>query len=252
MTSILTAILASALTVVILFFFRRWIAKLFGFVGEKMVAVRLKRLSKERYRVFNDLILATGKTATTQIDHLVVSVYGLFVIETKNYTGWIYGKEGARNWTQNLYGNKAEFYNPVLQNAGHIRSLRWLLTGITPLPIYSIVAFSGAADLRVSVKEAFVIHWRQVRGTIYRFREPRLSAEQVDTICDKILSVRVKPTGKARRQHVRNVKAAQKKKETDTGRCPRCGGRLVIRNGRYGRFYGCSNYPHCKYTEEVG
>jgi hypothetical protein len=244
-----TSILATALTVVILFFLRRWLAKLFGFVGEKMVAVRLKRLPKDRYRVLNDVILSTGKTSTTQIDHLVVSVYGIFVIETKNYTGWIYGKEGSEYWTQNLYGNKTQFYNPVLQNAGHIRSLRWLLAGFTPLNIYSIVAFSGSADLRVSVKEAFVIYWRQVRSTIASFQEPRLSPEQVDAICEKIQSVRIRSTRKTRRQHVQNVKAAQKKKAADPGRCPRCGGKLVVRNGKYGRFYGCSNYPHCRYTQ---
>ena len=51
-------------------------------------------------------------------------------------------------------------------------------------------------------------------------------------------------------QHIRNIKV--KKAEMDfkiaSGICPKCGGNLVMRNGKYGRFYGCSNYPRCRFT----
>lgn len=62
-------------------------------------------------------------THTTQIDHIVVSIHGIFVIETKNYKGWIYGNSNNEYWTQNIYGNKYSLYNPLLQNKNHIKSL---------------------------------------------------------------------------------------------------------------------------------
>ena len=33
--------------------------------------------------------------------------------------------------------------------------------------------------------------------------------------------------------------------------CPECGNKLVIRQGRFGKFIGCNNYPRCKYTEKI-
>lgn len=65
-----------------------------GYLGEAAVASRLGKLPQEHYRVFNDIMLQT-KRGTTQIDHIVVSIYGIFVIETKNYKGWITGSEFA-------------------------------------------------------------------------------------------------------------------------------------------------------------
>ena len=89
-----------------------------GWVGEKKVARYLRRLSEE-YTVLNDVILPT-ETGTTQIDHIVVSPYGVFVIETKNYRGWIFGGEKSAQWTQNIYGHKRSFMNPLRQNYAHV------------------------------------------------------------------------------------------------------------------------------------
>ena len=79
-----------------------------GKVGEDRVAHILCRLPKEEYRVINNLMLRTQSGSTTQIDHVVISQYGIFVIETKFYKGWIYGGENSEFWTQNIYGNKLE------------------------------------------------------------------------------------------------------------------------------------------------
>lgn len=74
----------------------------------------MRKLGKD-YIVINNLKLNT-KGTISQIDHLVVSNYGIFVIETKNYKGWILGNEDSQNWTQVIYKYKNKFYNPVLQN----------------------------------------------------------------------------------------------------------------------------------------
>ena len=79
--------------------------KVKGRIGEKKVAKILKSLPETEYRVLSNVMLETSH-GTTQIDHVVVSVYGIFVIETKNYKGWIVGSEYSETWTQNLYGEK--------------------------------------------------------------------------------------------------------------------------------------------------
>lgn len=90
-----------------------------GAAGERSVARRLATLPKEQYVILNDLLLPTSY-GTTQIDHVVVSIYGIFVIETKNYKGIIYGGQDAETWTQNVWGNKYSMPNPIRQNKVHV------------------------------------------------------------------------------------------------------------------------------------
>src|SRR5690554_6493192 len=70
-----------------------------GFIGEKIIAFVLKRLDKEKYTVINDVMVETER-GTSQIDHVIVSDYGIFVVETKNYSGWIFGDDKSQYWTQ--------------------------------------------------------------------------------------------------------------------------------------------------------
>lgn len=161
------------IVVIGLFFLLRWLIPSKGKAGEKVVAAKLSHLPKDRYKVLNNITIPTPN-GSSQIDHLVVSLYGIFVIETKNYNGWIYGSEHGEYWTQNIYGNKYQFYNPILQNAGHVRALRLILKDYEPLPILPIVAFSGNADVKVKVEEACVIYWGQILKIINQFEEKRL------------------------------------------------------------------------------
>lgn len=127
-------------------------AKVKGRVGEAIVSVGgLKRLDPKVYRVFNDLVLPRpdGK-GTTQIDHVVVSVFGVFVIETKNYAGWIFGDENARFWTQTIYGKKSRFQNPLHQNALHVRALAQE-TGLPASAFHNLVFFIGEATLKTAL-----------------------------------------------------------------------------------------------------
>lgn len=221
-----------------------------GKVGEKRVAHRLDKLPQDEYRVLNDVMIPTPK-GTSQMDHVVVSEYGIFVIETKFYNGWIYGGEFSEQWTQNIYGTKHQFYNPILQNGGHVKVLQMVLKEFGDLFIYPIVTFSGQADLKVNTTISCLIYWNQIIPTIRRFRTKRLSPEQVCAICRKIEEVRLDSSDKEiLRRHNRDVWVSKEMKQdaVGNGRCPRCGGKLVERQGKYGRFYGCSNYPKCRYT----
>lgn len=224
-----------------------------GKVGEKRVATKLDKLPDDKYRVLNDVMIRTPK-GTSQIDHVVVSIYGIFVIETKYYNGWIFGGEHSEYWTQNIYGEKNSFYNPILQNGGHVRVLRKTLQEFGDLPFFPIVTFSEQADLKINVSEACVIYWSQILPTIRRYSKERLTMKQVNEIynfLDKIkLDTKEKETN---REHIRDIYKAKEKKQESiaSGRCPRCGGKLNLREGKYGKFYGCSNYPKCKFTQEI-
>ena len=206
----------------------------------------LKRLPEEEYRVINDLLLQSGGHST-QIDHVVVSRYGVFVIETKYYQGWISGGENSEYWTQNIYGKKYELRNPLWQNDGHIRAIRRLLKDDGDIPIFSIVAFSYQADLKVS-SSLPVMYWREVVPYIKRFTEPLISSSQVRDIYYALLNANVTDQS-AKKEHVKSVRNNQRRRNVAVanGRCPRCGGKLVLRDGKYGQFYGCSNFPRCKY-----
>lgn len=241
--------LITGLTVIVLLLLLRWVIPSKGKIGEKVVAGKLERLPKDQYRILNNVMIPTPQ-GSSQIDHLVVSIYGLFVIETKNYNGWIYGSEHTEYWTQNIFGNKYQLYNPILQNAGHVRALRRILQKYEPLPIFPIVAFSGKADIRVKVEESYVVYWSQIRKVIKRYNEKRLSWAKVNAICKTIETAQIESNRENNKQHLKDIHNArvQKSVAVASGRCPRCGGTLVLRSGKFGKFYGCSNYPKCKYT----
>ena len=84
-----------------------------GWFGEKKTQFNLwLSLNTKLYRRFHDVIIPS-QHGTTQIDHILVSPFGLFIVETKNYTGWIYGSESQANWTQVIYKSKY-----LLKNGG--------------------------------------------------------------------------------------------------------------------------------------
>ena len=214
--------------------------------GEKMVGAFLSRLPKDEYLVINDLLLQGGGYST-QIDHVVVSRYGVFVIETKNYKGKIYGGENSENWTQKLQRKKFQLRNPLWQNRVHITAIKRQLEGNERIPYYSIVAFSNRARLRVD-RSLPVMHWWGIVPYIKQFTEPVLSDSSVRDIYHTLVSANTTDR-KAKREHVKSVKQKQRARDkaVASGKCPLCGGDLVLRHGQYGRFYGCSNYPRCKY-----
>lgn len=236
----------------ILAFLKRILGPSKGKIGERKVANKLDWLPRNKYIVINDVILPTPH-GTSQIDHIVVSIYGIFVIEAKYYNGWIYGGEHSEYWTQNVYGEKHQFYNPILQNEGHVRALRKVLTEFEPLDIIPIVAFSGTADIKMDIKESNVVYWSQLRRCIRRYKKERHTWKEVIAIRNKIYEVKLKPSRKTAKQHLVGVRSAQIHRENAIreGRCPRCGGQLTLRQGQFGRFYGCSNYPRCKFTQNL-
>jgi len=223
-------------------------AKVKGKVGESLVGLNLSILPKNKYRILNDIMLRTGY-GTTQIDHIVVSIYGIFVIETKNYKGWITGGEFSEKWTKNMYGNKYEFLNPLKQNYAHVKALESKLK-LNADCFIPIVAFSSDADIKVQSSKP-VIYIGQVSRFIKSYKETKFDEMDLDAIVLNIMSNNITDKD-SRKGHVIQIK--EKIKDNDEkiehNICPKCGGELVERKGKYGSFIGCANYPKCKYTKQ--
>lgn len=131
-----------------------------GWIGERRVRNTLSTLSTldpARYSSHHDLYLPRHDCEDlTQIDHVVVSPYGIFVIETKNFTGWIFGSENQREWRQQIYRKKYNFQNPLHQNELHVNSLAAHL-GLARNRFHSLVVFVGDATFKKEMPEN-VIH----------------------------------------------------------------------------------------------
>lgn len=221
-------------------------SKIKGYVGERLVSRKLRKLNKRKYKVINNLLLKTPK-GSTQIDHVVVSRYGIFVIETKNYKGIIRGNEYDDNWNQILINKSEVLRNPVKQNNGHIKAIKDLIPELRYKNIKSIILFTKRARLEVNC-ETSVTYFNKVNKIIKKYRNKEFSKEEVENIYNKLRDLNIN-SFKERKTHIknvkRNIKYAEKKIRKD--KCPRCGGKLKIKIGKYGEFKGCRNYPQCTF-----
>jgi hypothetical protein len=194
--------------------------------------------------VFNDyMILNNGKSS--QIDHILVCAKGVFVIETKNYSGLIYGNESQREWTQVLqYGKvKNKLYNPVKQNATHAYYIRNILPN--GIPIIPVVVFVQNNVEYVETDKVIGINYLP---DFISIQPSILSAEQINRCYNILLNANSRDMI-SNEEHVKNIQDTQWNIANNI--CPRCGKPLVLRNGKYGQFYGCSEYPKCKFTKHI-
>lgn len=224
-------------------------SKIKGYFGEKKVSAKLRGLPQEEYILLNNVMLRSDY-GLTQIDHVLVSVYGIFVIETKNYKGWITGGEYSDTWTKNMYGKKYKFRNPIKQNFAHVKALESVLGISAKDGIFPIVVFSQNADLKVQTK-AVVIYVNQLKKYVLSHTQKLFSKSDILRIADIIIHSNKdsKGTRKEHLQEIEDKKNARRAAEL-SNRCPLCGAELKRRKGKYGLFWGCSNYPKCRYTKK--
>lgn len=230
-------------------------SKFKGDIGELAVAVVLKDLDKEKYKILHDIKIENPKalTKTSQIDHIIVSTFGIFCIETKGYKGKIYGKETSRQWCQYLTNKKNYFMNPVYQNYEHIKAIETILKNDYPnMTYYSIIAFSGEANLdKVETQNAKVCKIRDLEDVINELSVSEICDKgDIDKIIQIIDSNKSKETDF---NHARDIKRIKKLNEEKIKEniCPRCGAKLVEREGKYGKFIGCSNFPKCRFVTKI-
>ena len=215
-----------------------------GLVGESFVYFVFRvGLNKKKYFIFNNVVLLDGEKSV-QIDHIIVSKFGIFVIETKNYSGKIYGNEYSTNFTQYLGKQKNSFYSPIKQNSSHINSLRRV---VGDFPYTSVIVFLAHSTLRVS-SDTFVGTPSKALSLIKKSKTTVLSESEVVNFIIKLNEVN-QSSSISKKKHVANINANIDKYSIakETMICPWCGSKLIKRNGKYGEFIGCSNYPKCKF-----
>lgn len=201
-TTVIIILLLIALIII-----KHYVPQIQGYIGEKQVRNQLSSLPSEEYKSIYNVMLRTEKGDTTQIDHIVVSIYGIFVIETKNYSGIITGTENATKWTEHIYKKKYPFQNPIRQNYGHRKALENLLR-LKKENFISIITFTDAAKLYVKTVTP-VIYVSKLTETIKSYNETKISPEQLNTIADTIHNANIDSLG-TRKEHIKSIKAKNK------------------------------------------
>lgn len=181
-----------------------------GYMGETIVKMKLSSLDREKYAVINNLVLEnpSGNTYSTQIDHLVISTYGIFSIETKNYKGLIFGYEYGKRWIQNIYGTKNDFMNPILQNYAHMQAVKSILRKYYPnMRYFSVVAFSPDAKVKVKANDSVICKMSQVSRNIEELSDKEiLNPNDLKKI---IYLIKENKINISNREHVRNIATRQ-------------------------------------------
>ena len=165
------------------------LAQIKGKVGEHLVKSILNTLGDE-YLVLNDLLIRTSSNKTSQIDHMIISPYGIFVIETKYYRGLICGNKEEEQWSQYLnHGSqKYNFFNPIMQNESHIKVVKNMIINSygndLNLPIVSIVTFSKIATLSDYILDNnLAIYYSEIPNFIFNFgKEKKIDINTVKDI----------------------------------------------------------------------
>lgn len=171
--------------------------------AEVAVSSALRRhFAGDAYHLLDNVTLRHGNS-TTQIDHVLISQHGIFVIETKGYKGWIYGNEADYKWTQVLYRAKFRFGNPIRQNAGHVAALHSLFT-LDSGTFHSVVVFCGQPEFKTELP-ANVVHYRHLVRYIGGFTSEVLTYNQLVYAVGRIETKRLSRSRAIDEQHRNNV-----------------------------------------------
>jgi len=223
-----------------------------GYLGELLVCLfAYWQLDKQTYRRLHNVTLPTPD-GTTQIDHVFLSRYGIFVVETKNMSGWIFGSERQPQWTQKLYKRTFKFQNPLRQNYKHLKALEAAL-GVSPEHLYSVITFVGDSTFKTDMP-ANVTQGIGFIRYIRSFQQAVFSDAEVVKMLHALQNDRRAPTLATHRAHVQTLK--RRSDPTAERQCPRCGSALLIRTVKSGakagqQFWGCSAFPKCKAIQSL-
>lgn len=241
-----------------------------GKYGEYLIYESLKEYEKLGAKFLFNCYLNKEEDSTTEIDVMLICNVGIFVFESKNYSGWIFGDENSLNWTQVLpigknQSKKSQFYNPVKQNDSHIRCLKKIID--SNIPVYSVIVFSDKCtlkDVKINIGNTYVIQCKELRLIVKKLiehTEHKLNTEQITKLYNKLYPF-TQVSDEVKEKHIKNIEKniahikEEKEERLQLLICPRCGSKLVLRIAKRGEnigksFYGCASYPECRYTREI-
>ena len=298
-----------------------------GRYGEYLIYKRLRKFEKSGAKFLFNVYVPKDNGETSEIDALMICTEGIFVFESKNYSGWIFGSEDQGYWYQTLptgrkRSHKERFYNPIMQNRSHIKHLKSLLG--EQFPMRSIIVFSDRCTLKsVQIKSNDIsvinrynvapvvsaicnqtptdilsesnitelynklypftqideiakaqhianilnnLNEQPIRQTTSEYAPPGVTTLQTEEANDttviqtEVNSVGVETVVEDLQSPVvestEQIPVEVKPIEKQIPKCPRCNGNLVLRTATRGanagdQFYGCSNYPKCKYIQNI-
>jgi len=219
-----------------------------GQIGELKTRIQLGiSLNSKTYRRFHDVFAPSGN-GTTQIDHLVVSQFGVFVVETKNLKGWIYGDAYQSTWTQTIYRSKHKFQNPLRQTHRQKKVLAELLN-LDEHKIFPIISFVGNCKFKTKMPP------NVLRGGVGKyskdFQDPIINGLELTRLTSRIEELQSNSKIHLN-EHIESLNA----RHSSTVTCPKCGSPLLERETKRGinvgsRFLGCKEYPKCRFTRDL-
>ena len=223
-----------------------------GHVGEWFVRFMLRwQLDKAVYFPLHNVTLTTPD-GSTQIDHVIVSRFGIFAIETKNMQGWIFGSERQAEWTQKIFKRSFRFQNPLRQNYKHTKALQAALQ-VPPEAIHSVVVFVGGSTFKTEMPANVTYGGGCVRF-ILSFTQPVFDTRQVQRLVQQLQTGRLAPT---RATHIAHVQQLKERHNPQAERkCPQCGSAMALRTAKSGanagkQFWGCSSFPRCRVIQKL-
>lgn len=257
-----------------LIFDEAWVGKR----GETLTERELKlvQLFGRKGKVLRNVYLPKTNGETSELDLVFITQKGIFIFESKNYSGWIFGNDQNKNWTAVLPNKqKYRFYNPVMQNRSH---MKWMEKVVgSDIPLFSIIVFSERCELKeISLSSfAYVIKRERTYATvreIWNSNPDMVSDDRIDEIYEK-LQMYTNADQAVKAAHIEAIQKNYLGRATcstyldeqagpaEVGAesvpiCPRCGSKLVLRVAKKGpnagnSFWGCSAFPKCRYTQNV-
>ncbi|MBE6052642.1 MAG: NERD domain-containing protein [Clostridium sartagoforme] len=169
-------------------------------LGEQEVNKVLSKI--KRYKLLNDIMVRNEK-GTSQIDHILIGKKGIFVIETKDYSGLIYGEEYSKYWTQVINRNSNQFYNPIRQNYGHVKALEKY---IKRKDIFiSLIVFTNKSKLKKVKTETPVIQLNKLKRFIKKYKsDVKLSKREIEETYNLIKKSNI-DSRRARIKHAKRI-----------------------------------------------
>ena len=221
-----------------------------GDIGESRISILNESELDENHIGLDNVLIPLPDGGTTQIDHIVVSPYGLYIIETKNMGGWIYGNEYDNQWTQVLYKQKYTFQNPLRQNYKHCQVIASALNLDNSL-VHSVIVFIGDSEFKTPLPANVLNGGTAYLNYIKQPREARIPLPELPRLIAAIQKLRLENSAENHTRHIAHIEQIRSEP-----RCPRCGGKMekrIAKNGPHAgkAFYGCSKYPRCHGTRPI-
>ncbi len=251
-----------------------------GHFGEYLIDYALNNLPGYAQKLCNVYIPYKGRTS--EIDVVMLHETGIYVFESKNYSGWIFGDEKGQYWTQCLNPKtKNRFYNPILQNKTHIKALTEYLHLNETHPPISYIVFSQRCEFKkvcIRSENTVIVKRPDMLNALRKEIKSRpniITKEQIDQMYETLLPL-VDISTEEKEKHIETIQEYKEFKEKTTPPsvqskpmtektskqhgnilCPKCGAPMILRTATKGdkkgkQFYGCSNFPKCRKIVNIG